>query len=83
MASNRSSAAAARAAINIGRELGISVIGEGIETFQQASMLTRWGCEEGQGYYFAKPLPADEVTELLRVGRVKGERELIAFRELV
>lgn len=55
-----------RAALGLARELGLGAIAEGIETHGQLILLKSWGCREGQGYYFARPLPAAEATELLR-----------------
>lgn len=42
------------------RQLGITVIAEGIETPNQASAVRRLGCASGQGYLFSRPLPLDE-----------------------
>jgi EAL domain-containing protein (putative c-di-GMP-specific phosphodiesterase class I) len=46
--------------INLSRQIGLSVIAEGIENRATADMLLRLGCEHGQGYYFGKPMPAAE-----------------------
>jgi EAL domain-containing protein (putative c-di-GMP-specific phosphodiesterase class I) len=70
IASNAGSAAITRAAISLGRELGLSVIAEGVETDEQVTLLTQWGCEEAQGYHFAKPLSIQDATTLLRLGSV-------------
>lgn len=55
-----------RAALGLARELGLGVIAEGIETQEQLELLKSWGCNEGQGYYFARPLRADDIAKLLR-----------------
>jgi EAL domain-containing protein (putative c-di-GMP-specific phosphodiesterase class I) len=48
------------AIVGIAHTLGIRVVAEGIETAEQAELLRQWGCEEGQGYLYSKPLaPAD------------------------
>jgi len=44
--------------IALGRQLGLSVIAEGIESEASAELLVRMGCEEGQGYFFGRPIPA-------------------------
>jgi diguanylate cyclase (GGDEF)-like protein/PAS domain S-box-containing protein len=67
-----SSAAVTRAAINLGRELGVSLIAEGVETAEQVSLLTGWGCRAGQGFYFSEALPEEKVTRLLHMGNVRS-----------
>jgi diguanylate cyclase (GGDEF)-like protein/PAS domain S-box-containing protein len=47
--------------------LGMSIVAEGIEEDAQLEQLQTLGCEMGQGYLFAKPLPADEAEGLLEV----------------
>jgi len=44
--------------ISLSKQLGLSVIAEGIENRATADFLMRMGCEEGQGYYFGRPTPA-------------------------
>lgn len=56
-----------RTIIDLARALSMNVVAEGIETAEQYQMLRAMGCRYGQGYYFARPLPADEVTQLLRL----------------
>ncbi|MBD9359058.1 sensor domain-containing protein [Methylomonas fluvii] len=52
------------AIIVMAHKLGIKVIAEGIETSSQRDLLTAAGCDFGQGYLFAKPLPAQEFERL-------------------
>ncbi len=54
-----------RATVSMARELGLTVVAEGIETKQVADLLRRCGCEVGQGWYFAKAMPEAELTEWL------------------
>ena len=45
--------------------LGISVVCEGVETFEQVRFLESIGCDVAQGYYYAKPMPMDEFIKML------------------
>ena len=54
-----------RAVVILARSLGITVTAEGVETTEQLSQLRALGCEQGQGYYFARPVSADRLPELL------------------
>jgi diguanylate cyclase (GGDEF)-like protein/PAS domain S-box-containing protein len=54
------------AIIAIAKHLQIQVIAEGIEAYQQAEILRRLGCTVGQGFLFARPMPADEILKMLR-----------------
>jgi EAL domain-containing protein (putative c-di-GMP-specific phosphodiesterase class I) len=54
-----------RAVVALARSLGIVVTAEGVETAEQLFQLRALGCEQGQGYYFARPVSADRLPELL------------------
>jgi diguanylate cyclase (GGDEF)-like protein/PAS domain S-box-containing protein len=54
-----------RMMIEMCHTLGLGVVAEGIETPEQAASLRDMGCDLGQGYYFARPLPSEEFTERL------------------
>lgn len=43
----------------------MTVVAEGVETAEQSDLLKAWGCHELQGYFFARPLPAAEMTTML------------------
>ena len=51
-------AAIVSSTIGLSRQLGLSVIAEGIESRATADLLMQMGCEQGQGYYFGRPMPA-------------------------
>jgi diguanylate cyclase (GGDEF)-like protein/PAS domain S-box-containing protein len=63
---NRDDAAITRAVISLGHNLGFSVIAEGVENASQLEFLTREGCDQAQGYYYSRPLPAAEFETFLR-----------------
>jgi diguanylate cyclase (GGDEF)-like protein len=52
--------AVARGLAAMGQSLNLTVIGEGVETQDQADMLRDWGCHECQGFLYAPALPADQ-----------------------
>ena len=54
-----------RAVASLARSLGITVTAEGVETREQLVQLRAAGCDQGQGYFFARPVSADRVPELL------------------
>ena len=53
-------AAIVSSTIGLSKQLGLSVIAEGIETRATADFLVSMGCEEGQGYFFGRPMPASD-----------------------
>ncbi|MGA2779967.1 MAG: EAL domain-containing protein [Steroidobacteraceae bacterium] len=68
LATNSDDASVVRAMISMGRSLQMKVVAEGIETREQLECLRRYGCPEGQGYYFSKAIDAAEFTRLLQRG---------------
>lgn len=73
-----------RTIIDLARVLGLSVVAEGIETREQFQMLRQMGCQCGQGFYFAKPMPAAEISPLLRLpDRILPDTEVLAKQGFV
>jgi EAL domain-containing protein (putative c-di-GMP-specific phosphodiesterase class I) len=58
-------AAIVRSVLALAAAFGLSVTGEGVETNEQAGQLRALGCHRGQGYLFARPLPAEQFEALL------------------
>ena len=56
----------ANAIITLGQSFNMSVIAEGIETHQALEWLSEKGCDEGQGYLFARPLTVSDFSTLLQ-----------------
>ena len=55
--------------IDIGRSLGIEVLGEGVETMEHAEVLKLLGCNALQGYAFARPMKADDLVDFIQSRR--------------
>lgn len=53
--------------VSIGRSLDITIVAEGVETEAQLRKLQAMGCDEVQGYLLSKPVPPDEIPELMRL----------------
>jgi len=53
-----------RAIIAMAQSLGLAVVAEGVETREQAAMVTAMGCAEAQGFYFSPPVPVSEIEAL-------------------
>lgn len=51
---------------DIARRLGMDVVAEGVETTREYSVIAKIGCQYSQGFLFAKPMPAEDATRLLR-----------------
>ncbi|MCG7344299.1 GGDEF and EAL domain-containing protein [Sporosarcina sp. ACRSL] len=52
--------------IHLAEMLGLQTIGEGVETKEQWDILKGFGCSELQGFYFSRPIPVDEINEMIR-----------------
>jgi EAL domain-containing protein (putative c-di-GMP-specific phosphodiesterase class I) len=63
--SNDDAATIVSAVISLGQSLRLRIVAEGIETVEQLSFLQSRACTEGQGYYFSKPIAADEFRNLI------------------
>jgi len=68
-----------KAIIAMGQNLNLKVLAEGVETEPQVQLLRENGCDYIQGYYYSKPVTADEVLPFLQ-NRVASTVPLIATR---
>jgi diguanylate cyclase (GGDEF)-like protein/PAS domain S-box-containing protein len=73
MPTDRSSYDVVNLTIILARELNLEVVAEGIETAVHLERIRRLGCEFGQGYFFSKPLEAEQVDQLLKQQSLRGK----------
>jgi len=66
LTTNENDTAVASAVISLGKKLNLRVIAEGVETDDQLAFLRENNCDEMQGYLFSRPIPAQEIEELLK-----------------
>lgn len=66
MESDNDSTVIVRAIVDLGHNLGLKVVAEGVETLAAKEMLVDFGCDEAQGYYFSRPVPVAEINRLMR-----------------
>ena len=66
---NSDDAAITSTIINMGRNLKLKVIAEGVETADQLAFLKQQGCDEIQGYFFSRPIPAEQFSWLMASAR--------------
>ena len=61
--------------MTLGSRLGMKVVAEGVEDASQLATLYAMGCDQIQGYYFAKPMPPQNVPEYVRKFANNGDTE--------
>jgi EAL domain-containing protein (putative c-di-GMP-specific phosphodiesterase class I) len=76
MEADKRNAAIVRSTIELGHNLGLTVVAEGVETEHELAQLRRYGCDTAQGYHLGKPMSVDALEEWLGppVGRTYGSR---------
>ena len=62
------------ATVRVAQSLGLATVAEGVETTAQAAALAALGCDAGQGYWYARPLPPDDATAWLLA---QGQRAVV------
>jgi diguanylate cyclase (GGDEF)-like protein len=73
MCENGSDATIVRSTIDLGRNLGLEIVAEGVETRKVWDKLRALRCTFAQGYYIGRPVPAEELTELLEERAARAE----------
>jgi diguanylate cyclase (GGDEF)-like protein len=76
---NSEDKAIAQAIISMGKALGLRIVAEGVETIEQDQFLRDHSCDEIQGFLFSKPIPSDQITELLRRSRPAVNSQAVAL----
>jgi diguanylate cyclase len=72
MATSNSDAVIVRSTIDLGHNLGLHVVAEGVENQATWEELAALGCDTAQGYHLGRPMPADELEQWLRVAAPDG-----------
>ncbi len=62
--------------ISLGKWMGLDTIAEGVEEREQLTLLREMGCDQVQGYYFAKPMPCEDFIQYLQKAKKKELSEL-------
>ena len=77
LAVSEEDATVVKAILYLAQSFDLSVIAEGIETEQQSSLLQEFGCQFGQGFLYAKPMPATQMLKFLGA-QIEGSRQVTA-----
>ncbi|MBI3526559.1 MAG: EAL domain-containing protein [Betaproteobacteria bacterium] len=74
MVADKDDAVIVRSTIELGHNMGLKVVAEGVEDHAALMLLTKLGCDEAQGFFIAKPQPPDEYETWLRRRRAVGDK---------
>jgi diguanylate cyclase (GGDEF)-like protein len=75
MATSNSDAVIVRSTIDLGHNLGLHVVAEGVENQATWEELAALGCDTAQGYHLGRPMPAAELERWLQVAETDGSRQ--------
>jgi EAL domain-containing protein (putative c-di-GMP-specific phosphodiesterase class I) len=75
LAHSRTARLKVEAIIRLAQQLGYRTVAEGVEHEGELSLLRLWGCDEAQGYYLARPMSAEAVTQLVLAHRAGPPNE--------
>jgi diguanylate cyclase (GGDEF)-like protein len=77
MARDENDAVIVRSTIELGHNLGLRVVAEGVESQDDLDRLLGWGCDTVQGYYLSRPLPGDRIREWSNDFRLLSVRDVV------
>jgi diguanylate cyclase (GGDEF)-like protein/PAS domain S-box-containing protein len=77
MATVKEDAVIVQSIIDLAHNLGLKVVAEGVEDVETMNLLSEYRCDEAQGYYFSRPMPAEDVTPWLETSPVGLTRRLL------
>lgn len=80
MVDSPEAAAIVRTTVHLGRELGLRVVAEGVETAEQRRLLTAMGCSAAQGFHFFPPMPAEQIGAVLSTLSAAAALRVIPLR---
>lgn len=80
---DRDSSVIVKSIIDLGHNLNLKVVAEGVETVTARNLLTAFQCDDGQGYYFCRPIPADAMTRFLLQPSAAASRPLFTAQPAV
>jgi EAL domain-containing protein (putative c-di-GMP-specific phosphodiesterase class I) len=63
-----------RSTVDLGRNLGLDVVAEGVESLELWNRLRDLGCKIAQGYYLSRPLPSDQLQDWIKSRRQTDSR---------
>jgi EAL domain-containing protein (putative c-di-GMP-specific phosphodiesterase class I) len=63
MAHDKDDAAIVRSTIDLGHNMGLKVVAEGVENQETLDLLKAWRCDMAQGYFISRPLPAEKLEQ--------------------
>jgi len=72
MEADRRNAAIVRSTIELGHNLGLTVVAEGVETDHELEQLRQFGCDQAQGFLYARPMAAEALEAWLGAARDRG-----------
>jgi EAL domain-containing protein (putative c-di-GMP-specific phosphodiesterase class I) len=83
MATDASDAVIVRSTIDLAHNMGLAVVAEGVEDEATLRRLRELGCDMVQGYFFSRPVAADEIVKWMRASSYTRTAEVTELRRVV